>query len=224
MFAGAAVILAVLGFPLAMSAMAHRMPVFATSDWQLAEIAPTAGWELVASRREKWAPKLHRPAGMHTRSFSREGQRVDVHIGLFANQSRDSKLVNSLHRLAGAETPAWTQFDSGRELAEFMGRPLRMNTALLGRQDEQGQGTQGQGSHGENRHIRVWQWYWVDGGATGSGAMTKAWQLRSLLGGGSDASAWVAIASESQYPELLPVFLRDMEPSLERALKRTTAF
>lgn len=190
--AAIAVLLVLAAWPRLLPALLHRDAPAAPP--RIANIVPANGWRAVPPDPARWAPRLHRPAAFRTQSFEKDGRRVDVHIGLFVNQSWDSKLVDARHRLADPEAMGWAEVDSGEAWVNLNGEARRVNAVSL---------------RGPASGAQAWQWYEVDGQATADGVTAKLLQLQSLPG--ADAAAiWVAVSAGAADATALMHFAREM--------------
>lgn len=177
----------------------------------IADIAPRAGWSLVEMPLTDWAPALVNPTRDRLQLFEKNGRQVGVFMGVFANQSWNSKLVTSVNQFVAPESSRWNMVERGVQNTTYLGKPLQVNTAVI---------------LGGSR-IMARQWYWIHGVATGENIQAKIEQLRARLGGRDDISAWVSIgalvdSSSVATQGTLDEFLRDMSHSIEQALVTST--
>ena len=179
---------------------------------EIADIAPRAGWSVVEMPLTDWSPALVKPTRDRLQVFEKNGRQVGVFIGVFANQSWDSKLVTSVNQFVAPESSRWNIVERGVQKTTYLGKPLQINTAII----------LGRGQ------IMARQWYWINGVATGKDIEAKIEQLRARLAGRDDVSAWVSIgglvdSSSVTTQGTLDDFLRDMSLSIENSLVTTTA-
>ena len=157
-------------------------------------------------------PELQNPLRTRVQVFEKGGRRVGVFIGIFRNQTWNSKLVTSVNQLASDDNPDWKLFVRGVAQVEFSGDPLVVETGVV---------------DGLGIRIVAWRWYWINGVSTSSGPLAKTQQMIARLQGKDDTSAWIAIYSEANVStddatKMLEEFMRDMGGPLERSLRITT--
>lgn len=179
---------------------------------EIAEVSPAVGWVKVNDSTVDWKPTLINPTRASVQSFENNGRRVDVFIGIFANQSWTSKLVTSVNQFVTSETGRWNLVSRGVTHTAYLETPLQVKTGVI---------------LGAGARIMAWQWYWVHGANTSGDIHAKLYQLRARLHGQDDISAWIAIYTNVEpSPEVatgtLIEFMKDMGLSLERALVETT--
>lgn len=177
----------------------------------IANISPHAGWSRVEKPSVEWVPEISNPSQVRIQAFEKNGQRVDVFLGLYQNETWESKLVSASNQLAGAGKSNWSLADRGVALTEMSGISLEAKTGVI---------------LGRTGRVLAWHWYWIDGVATGNDLRAKLQQLLSRFQGVPAASAWVVIytganVSSDVSSRLLQDFMRDMGGSLENALVRS---
>ena len=182
-----------------------------SSKREVAELSPRGGWSRVETSSVEWMPEIKNPSQVSVQSFEKNGQRVNVFLGLYRNEGWDSKLVSVSNQLAGTEKSSAALADRGVALTEVSGIALEAKTGII--------------IYRAGR-ILAWHWYWIDGLSTASDPRAKLKQLLVRLRGARVTSGWVAIytdANESSAvpSKLLQEFMRDMGGSLESALVRT---
>ena len=186
----------------------------ARADAAMAEIAsilPQAGWSRIEQPSVEWVPEISNPSQVRVQTFEKNGQRVDVFVGVFRHESWSSKLVTTSNQLAGGDKSQWSLADRGVVLIDTRGSAMEAKTGVI---------------LGRTGRILAWHWYWIQGFSTGNDVRAKLEQLLVRLYGGAPASAWVAIYTHANLspdvsPRLLQDFMRDMGGSLENALVRT---
>ena len=174
----------------------------------IAKIEASGGWIEVDGSRFAWTPILQNPTKTYIQTFEKDGRRVGVFIGLFQNQTWDSKLVTSVNRLADSDDRNWTLIERGTANSELSGKPVVVESGIV-----RGRGTR----------ILAWRWYWIDGTATASNLKAKGKQLLAILRGTNEKEAWVAIYTEANLTSdgaatTLDKFMREMGGPLERAI------
>lgn len=187
------------------------LPPQESNEIRIANLSPQAGWSRLENSTLEWAPEISNPTQIRVQVFEKNGQRVNVFIGVFQNEHWDSKLVTSANHLTGGDKSNWNLVDRGSTQTELSGKPLQVKTGVvLGRADK----------------VLAWHWYWVDGVSTGNDLLAKFHQLTMRLRGMPNASVWVSIytganVSAEVSSKLLNEFMHDMGGSLERALLQT---
>ena len=183
-----------------------------SSPMEVADISPQAGWSPVETSTLEWAPELSNPSLLRVQVFEKAGRRVSVFVGIFRNETWESKLVTVSNQLAGGDKSSWNLADRGIVQTEISGLPLEAKTGVI---------------LGRTGRVLAWHWYWINGVSTASDLNAKFQQLLTRLHGVHGGSAWVAIytsANESSEvsSKLLQEFTRDMGGALENALFRTS--
>jgi EpsI family protein len=177
----------------------------------IGNIPPRGGWSPVGGQATGWAPEIRNPTQVRVQSFEKQGHRVDVFLGIYANETWDSKLVTVSNRLAGSENSNWTLADRGSATTVVSGTPLDVKTGVL---------------LGRDSRILAWHWYWINGFSTANDTRAKLQQLLFRLQRAPTAPAWVAVytganVSSEAASKVLQEFMQDMGPSLESALAQT---
>jgi EpsI family protein len=191
----------VLGAPLASQATSARDNASPVAEKLL--VAEENGWRHATDSASQWRPQIQN-AGMHRRqSFEKDGRKVDLHVAGFQRENWDAKLVSVANTFVVPGDPSWALASRGPARIELTGQSVTATQALM-----EGPGTR----------VLAWQWYWVDGLATGSGLQAKLAQLRSRFGNGPRQWAWVAISAQADDAAHLQAFTREMGPAIHRAL------
>jgi EpsI family protein len=170
------------------------------------EVPEAHGWTRAGHSAMQWRPKLQNVATTTLQSFQKDRRIVNLFIGMFHEEDWDAKLVSVGNRFVEPGTQ-WTLASRSVATTQFAGRDLNATRALI---------------VGPDSRLVAWQWYWVDGSATGSGLEAKLAQLRSRLTNGRQQSAWISISvpadgtlgSESD----LQTFLTEMGPAIDQIL------
>ena len=178
----------------------------------IATITPQSGWSTAGKPSVEWTPELQNPSRVRVQTFEKAGGYVDVFIGVFRNQTWDSKLVTVSNQLANSDKHDWTLADRGTALTELSGQPLEVKTGVL---------------LGRSSRIFAWHWYWVDGAPTGSDVSAKIHQLLARLRGKDDTAAWVEVysdasASSDAANKTLQEFMREMGGAVEGSITIST--
>lgn len=174
-------------------------------------IAPQGGWSRSAQSSTEWMPEVRNPSDTRIQSFEKNGQRVDVFVGVYQNETWDSKLVTVSNRLAGADNPNWSLADRGTAVADISGTRLNVKTGVV---------------LSRSSRVLAWHWYWIHGLSTGNDLRAKLEQLMLRLERLQTAPAWVAIYTNANVStevssKILRDFMHDMDGSIESALART---
>ena len=174
----------------------------------IADLPPQNGWSRVRMPTEEWVPEIKNPSKVSVQTFEKNGQRVNVFLGLYRNETWDSKLVSAANQLAGTEKSSASLADRGGVVTELSGVPFEAKTGII---------------IGRSGRILAWHWYWIDGISTANDVRAKLQQLLIRFRGAHAASVWVTVytganESSNQSSELLQEFVREMGASLQRAL------
>lgn len=178
---------------------------------EIADLAPKRGWSRVEKPSVEWLPELNNPSQVRVQTFEKGGQRVNILVGLFQNESWSSKLVSVSNQLAGTIGSNWSLAERGVALIEMPGGTLKAKTGIV---------------LGGRGRVLVWHWYWIDGVSTGNDLLAKFQQLFIRFHQVHATPAWVAIytvanTTSEASSKLLLEFMRDMGGSLESALVQT---
>jgi EpsI family protein len=175
------------------------------------DLPPRGGWSPVAGQATAWTPEIRNPTKFRVQSFEKHGRRVDVFVGIYANETWDSKLVTVSNRLASDDSKYWNLADRGAATTAVSGTPLEVKTGVV---------------LGSNSRILAWHWYWVNGFSTANDTRAKLQQLWFRLQRIQTAPAWVAVytganVSSEAASKVLQEFMQDMGLSLDSALAQT---
>lgn len=174
-------------------------------------ISPNGGWSSVPGQSIGWTPEIRNPSHVRVQTFEKHGERVDVFVGIYSNETWDSKLVTVSNRLAGTDNANWSLADRGSAVTDVLGAQLNVKTAVI---------------LGRNSRVLAWHWYWIHGLSTANDTRAKLQQLLLRLQSVQTAPAWIAIytsanVSSEVSTKVLQEFMHDMGPSLGSALTRT---
>ena len=170
-----------------------------------------AGWKAVNTPVTDWKPMLVNPSLENLQTFEKNGKKVGVFIGIFSNQTWNSKLVSSVNHFIAPESARWSLIHRTTDNTRFLGKSLDVKTGII---------------LGDAR-IMARQWYWVHGVSTASDIQAKIEQLRARIDGRADISAWISVYatvdSTGEFASAtLDEFMRDMGQSLAGALTAST--
>jgi EpsI family protein len=191
----------VLGAPLASQATSARDNAGPVAQKLL--VAEADGWRHATGPASQWRPQIQNAGMNHRQSFEKDGRKVDLHVAGFQRENWDAKLVSVANTFVVPGDPSWALASRSPARIELTGQSVTATQALM-----EGPGTR----------VLAWQWYWVDGLATGSGLRAKLAQLRSRFGNGPRQWAWVAISAQADDAAHLQAFTREMGPAIHRAL------
>lgn len=170
-----------------------------------------AAWYGQEERPGHWQPRFSAPATV-TRSYTRSGQRVGLHVAYFHGAGQGTDVASSVNRLL---TP-----NDGWALAAEDTRSVPVgDDALTVIASE---------IHGPAGRYLVWRWYWIGGKRTASPYMAKLLQLASRLTGGRDGGAIVTLyaAIDEERPgaaRVLGEFAAAALPDITRVLNDADA-
>ena len=174
-------------------------------------LALRGGWKAINTPPADWKPTLVNPSLENLQTFEKNGQKVAVFIGIFSNQTWNSKLVSSVNHFIAPESARWSLVQRTTDNTRFLDKSLDVKTGII---------------LGDGR-IMARQWYWVHGVSTANDIHAKIEQLRARVDGRADVSAWISIfATVDSTAEFatanLDEFTRDMGRSLADALTAST--
>jgi exosortase A len=182
----------------------------ASSPPQLVSVSSTAAWTTGQSGSD-WRPHFVKPASELQQTFVNGGQRVSLVLEYYRNQTAESKAVGSDNKLVRSDDPAWLYVKGGSRVVGLNGESTAIRTAELRQHNGQ--------------QLLVWHWYWINGRVTGSDYSANSYiALSRLMGRGDDSAAVVVYAVQDQpgaAERALDAFVRDMWPSIDRALTQT---
>lgn len=196
-----------------------------TSPPVIEPLTAAAPWQLRSEPSYAWEPAIRNPAVRWGAGFvDGSGHAVDLNVGYFRQQHRDSKLVSSSNVVVTSNDARWSMVNEGRHTVELAGQPLTLATATLR-----------DGSVGltaSSKRLRVWRFYWVDNTFTSSDVRAKLQGAMQLLRGQGDDAAIVALTTrlDDGLPEaeqvtaadqVLADFLRVQSSALRAALDAT---
>ncbi len=173
----------------------------------VAALAPRGGWKAIEAPPIDWKPTLVNPSLESVQAFEKNGQTVGVFVGIFSNQTWNSKLVSSVNHFIAPESPRWSLVQHNTDKTQFLNKRLEVKAGVI---------------LGDKR-IMARRWYWVHGFSTANDIQAKIEQLRVRIAGRADVSAWITVfAVVDSTPEataaILDEFMRDMGRSLADAL------
>lgn len=174
-------------------------------------IEPTAGWVPVEPAAIDWKPHLVNSASEQRFAFAKNGETVEVFIGLYRNQRQGAELVNSSNQLQPTrDLQGFMTLASGSRATSFAGHPLAVRTATIANREQS---------------VVAWQWYWLGDGATSSDAWAKLELALDRLRGRDDTSAWLTVfvvdpQRRQDAHTVLGSFVSEMGGALDAALRQ----
>jgi exosortase A len=176
---------------------------------EIATIAPVNGWTLSPERPAVFHPNLMGARQTLEQVFEKDGRRVVLFIGYYANQREGSELIFNVNTIAQSRIRSWRQVAQDR----VRGNGLNFD-AIQTRLRSSSSG------------LAIWHWYWAGERWTALLEVVKAFQaLDKLLGRGDDAAVVVLYTqSDSERRGIdkgLQEFSQDMAPVIAAALMRT---
>ena len=205
--------------------MALPAVVVATLVWPLVEaatargiddgpivLAPVvvAGWQHAAGESIPFVPQYKEPSASLHETLRRDDAVVGIYLAYYRAQDARRKLVSSENALVRSNDPTWRATASATHRVTIGGAPHQIVATQLRGPNEQA--------------LTAWQWYWIDGTITTSGAYAKALTAWSRLRGRGDDSAavilYVADADSGRAAATLQAFTRDAWPAIAGVLAR----
>ncbi|MBL8522788.1 MAG: EpsI family protein [Betaproteobacteria bacterium] len=177
------------------------------------KVQPRNGWIPSTDRASAWLPDLQNPRSIRVQSFEKNNSRVDLIIALFHDQNWTSQLSTSANQVVNSENKNWSLASRDKALINYLGKDVKVHSSLI---------------IGGGAKAIVWHWYWLHGETTANDVEAKRLQLGHRLSGKGDLGAWVAICADASVTpqmanDLLTLFMKDMDSSLESALSMTDA-
>jgi EpsI family protein len=169
------------------------------------------GWWADTSRTAlRWMPGYANPSIAAFRSYVSTGAVVDVWIGYYVAQTKDRKLVSSMHGVLSNEGRTWRALSTGVR-SPSQGLPAFSTTVV-----SEGLSP----SLSATRRERVWQAYWLNGRWIVRPAEAKLWQaLDRLLGRGDGGAVLLFVTPMSDSADaILEEFTRANLADIGRAL------
>jgi len=174
----------------------------------LPAIGAANGWSVSAVALTDWKPRYRGYAAELQQTLTKDGHEVGLYVAYYRHQSKGSELITSGNQLVTPEEWKWKQMGKGSDSIEWSGRPERVERADLS---------------GQTIGLQAYRLYWVAGRVTSSQYEAKALQAWSKLSGQGDDAALVVIYAPRRTRDddptpILRGFIREMSPSIERAL------
>ncbi|HVE51183.1 MAG TPA: exosortase A [Casimicrobiaceae bacterium] len=148
---------------------------------ELAAVEPTAGFMRDAPP-STWKPAYSGHSATLREGFAKGDSRVGLYVAYYRNQSKGRELVTSGNQLVPPQEDAWIEVERSSVPIVFAGttvNALRVGIA------------------GARERLVAYRVFWVDGRATGSEYVAKAWLAWSRLSGRpGDAALIVTFARE----------------------------
>jgi len=174
----------------------------------LPAVAAANGWSASEVAFADWTPRYRGYAAELQQTLTKDGHEVGLYVAYYRHQSKGSELITSGNQLVTPEEWKWKQVGKGGDSIEWSGRSERVERADLS---------------GQTIGLQAYRLYWVAGRVTSSQYEAKALQAWSKLSGQGDDAALVVVyaARRTRDDDPTPIlrgFMREMSPSIERAL------
>jgi exosortase A len=201
---GAMVGLVTIAWPLADAAT----QVAAGSKAPTLKIDSIPGWRAVADDGA-FAPELESSASLRS-AWQREGESAGLSIAYYRAQNKQRRLASSTSALFRDEHSPWVRTVVGERRITLGNSPYVIAETHL----------RGPGG----RVMVVWEWYWINGAVTSSGAVAKARIGWSRLAQHKDDSAAIVLYAFDDNGrnavDTLQRFAHDAWPAIDAALTR----
>ena len=176
----------------------------------LAPPAPSGGWTLDPAAITDWRPRYLEPTSGLFQTY-RKGDRVVVlYLGYYRHQLQGSQLVTSQNIMVAQKHPIWSQVGESMRTEPLDKGPTVIKQTLL---------------RSPVQRLLIWDWYHIAERDLSNRYVAKLLFARDKLLGRGDSGAAVIIATpyEAQTAgaeETLRLFVRDMQPAIQRALQQ----
>lgn len=184
--------------------------------------APVLGpaWPLAAApgALPVFTPAYREPSQELQAVYGPPDRPVGLYVAQYRAQRRGHSLVSSSNSLLGAGASAWVEAGSSRQTVALPGRRLQLHSSLLQPLGLRGLRAERPAAPG----LLVWQLYWVQGLATTSAPLAKAYGawLR-LMGQRDDAAMLLAyVPAGPAAAPTLQAFWRDNYAALDAWLRQ----
>jgi exosortase A len=168
-----------------------------------------AGWRHAVADAIPFAPQYKEPSALLHETLRRDDAVVGLYVAYYRAQDARRKLVSSENVLVHSEDLTWRATENATRRAMIAGAPHAVVSTQLRGPSEQA--------------LTAWQWYWIDGTITASGAYAKALTAWSRLRGHGDDSAAIVMYVPDADPEhaagTLQAFTHDAWPGIAAALQ-----
>lgn len=155
----------------------------------LPRLAGVGGWNNAPESATPWRPVYVAPSAEMSNGFLREGQRVDLYVAYYRNQTVERKLISSTNVLVASKDPVWTLAGQGARSVALDGQQVELRTALL-------RPRPAALNPGGNKLI--WKWYWIDGTYTGNDYLARIFITLARLRDRGDAAAAIVLSATQQ--------------------------
>jgi exosortase A len=170
---------------------------------------PDGGWSLSADPGPNWAPRFEGASSQVAQSYAKDDATVRCYIGFYRRQGEGSKLVRFRSVIARTDDLNWRNTGERERRLRLPGEGFDVHETDVRTRDAR---------------VLVWNWYWIPDDFTSSAFWAKLLQARATLTLGRQHAALIVLAastaSDTDPPEDLQRFTRDMLPSIRAALHR----
>jgi EpsI family protein len=185
---------------------ARPVPTTDPASLAAAVVPPQGGWAARDEPLSSWRPSLHNPALLVSKAFTKDGEAVGVHIGLFHRPTPHSKLTSAMNRLLEPDglNREWKLAQQGTTQVRCGAESVTVRTAVL---------------IGRGVRLAAWQWYGVDGQITAEPVRAAWLQALARWRGRDDVSKWTAIYTRDETDPApasrrLAAFVAEMGPPI----------
>lgn len=142
---------------------------------------PASSWLALGSQAPLFKPAYQTPSHEIVQSYRRDDRVVGLYVGAYQKQNYSHKLIGSENVLVVSLDPTWAFVSRASQPLTLGQQPVVMRSTEL-----RGAALTDQG---DNRHLLVWQIYWVNGTLTANDYLATAYgALDRLLGRGGDGA------------------------------------
>jgi exosortase A len=160
--------------------LVERGDAAAEPELQTASLQDIGSWKGQTLGFSSWQPAFTQPTLAWKRSYQNGDRKAAIYIAYYRRQDSQRKLVSSENMLARSSDDFWAVIERGGKETDGMS----VRTATL---------RNGSVGTGGEQHLRVWQWYWVDGTLTTSDIKAKLLTLKSRISGRGDDGAIIVL-------------------------------
>lgn len=149
----------------------------------------SSNWQATMAAAVDFKPAFQNPSAETNSSYTSRGQVVGLYVAYYRHQNYSHKLVGSDNVLVPSQSPQWVRLASANRTATLDNEHIAVRTTEFR--------ATAPARQGKERHLVVWQLYWINGMLTSSDYVAKAYgAYYRLTGRGDDAAVIVAYALE----------------------------
>lgn len=172
--------------------------------------AGAQGWQPDTSPLADWKPRYLAPRAEMSRTYSKNGRQVALHLYAYRHQEQGSELINSRNVLVWTEDHVWGKVSERPRALNVAGGVVDMTESEL---------------RGASQRLLVWYWYHVDGRSTANPYHAKFLEAWAKLSGRRDDAMLIALAAPYddvpvEAEKTLQMFTREMLPEIEASVKK----